>query len=98
MVPFFGANVYDDPAIDSRSSAIDFIKQAKSPTLLVVGDRDGECPAPQSLESWHALREQGVKTQLVVYPNVGHRFTDPAHQRDVLERALAWFQTEMPSQ
>jgi dipeptidyl aminopeptidase/acylaminoacyl peptidase len=97
MVPFFGATVYDDPAIYAKSSAIDFIKKVKTPTLVVVGDRDGECPAPQSFEFWHALKAEDVKTELVVYPNEGHRFVNPAHQSDVLRRALDWFETEMPA-
>jgi len=97
MVPFFGKTVYDDPAVYAKSSAIDYIKNVKTPTLVVVGDRDGECPAPQSFEFWHALRAEGVKTQLVVYPHEGHAFRDPAHRRDVLERALNWFETEMPA-
>lgn len=98
MTPFFGKTVYDDPAVYAKSSAIDYIKQVKTPTLVVVGDRDGECPAPQSFEFWHALKAEGVKTQLVVYPNEGHGFRDPGHRRDVLERALNWFNTEMPAQ
>jgi len=97
MVPFFGKAVYDDAAVYAKSSAIEYIKKVKTPTLVVVGDRDGECPAPQSFEFWHALRAEGVKTQLVVYPNEGHGFRDPAHRRDVLERALNWFETEMPA-
>jgi len=97
MIPFFGASVYDDPAVYAKSSAIDFIKKGKTPTLVVVGDRDGECPAPQSFEFWHALRAEGVKTQLVVYPNEGHAFRSPDHRRDVLERALNWFETQMPA-
>jgi dipeptidyl aminopeptidase/acylaminoacyl peptidase len=97
MVPFFGKTVYDDAAIYAKSSAIDYIGKVKTPTLVVVGDRDGECPAPQSFEFWHALRAEGVKTQLVVYPNEGHAFRDPAHRLDVLERALNWFETEMPA-
>jgi dipeptidyl aminopeptidase/acylaminoacyl peptidase len=96
MVPFFGKTVYDDPAVYAKSSAIEYMHKVKTPTLIVVGDRDGECPAPQSFEFWHALRAEGVKTQLVVYPNEGHGFRDPEHRRDVLERALAWFETEMP--
>jgi dipeptidyl aminopeptidase/acylaminoacyl peptidase len=96
MVPFFGATVYDDPAVYAKSSPITFIKRVKTPTLMVVGDRDGECPAPQSFEFWHALRDEGVKTQLVLYPNEGHRFVSPDHQRDVLKRALDWFEAEMP--
>jgi dipeptidyl aminopeptidase/acylaminoacyl peptidase len=97
MIPFFGASVYDDPQVYAKSSAINFIKQAKSPTLIVVGDRDAECPAPQSFEYWHALRAQGVPTSLVVYPNEGHHFVDAEHQRDVLQRALLWFEKYLPA-
>ena len=96
MIPYFGASVYDDPAVYARSSAINFIKQAKTPTLIVVGDRDGECPAPQSFEFWHALRDMHVPTQLVVYPNEGHGFTDPSHRRDVIVRAADWFARYLP--
>ncbi len=96
MIPFFGATVYDDPAVYAKSSAINFIKRVKTPTLVVVGDRDGECPAPQSFEFWHALRDQKVPTKLVVYPNEGHGFVNPEHRRDVLERSLAWFELYMP--
>ena len=91
MLPFFGASVYDDPAVYAKSSAITFIHKIKTPTLVVVGDRDGECPAPQSFEFWHALKAEGVPTELVVYPDEGHGFRNPEHRVDVLERALNWF-------
>ncbi len=96
MIPFFGASVYDDPAVYAKMSAINYIKNVKTPTLVVVGDRDGECPAPQSFEFWHALRDLGDPTELVVYPNEGHGFVNPEHRRDVLERALGWFEEYMP--
>jgi dipeptidyl aminopeptidase/acylaminoacyl peptidase len=91
MTPYFGSSVYDDPAVYAKSSAINYIKQVKTPTLVVVGDRDGECPAPQSFEFWHALKDEHVPTQLVIYPNEGHGFVDPAHRRDVMYRAVDWF-------
>ncbi|MGO9438837.1 MAG: prolyl oligopeptidase family serine peptidase [Terracidiphilus sp.] len=97
MIPYFGASVYDDPAVYAKSSAIDFIKQAHTPVLVVVGDRDGECPAPQSYEFWHALRDEHVPTQLVVYPHEGHGFVDPEHRRDVMERTVEWFARYMPA-
>jgi len=97
LTPYFGASVYDDPAVYAKSSAITFIKQAHTPTLAVVGDRDGECPAPQSFEFWHALRDQHVPAQLVVYPNEGHGFVDPVHRRDVMERAADWFGRYLPA-
>jgi len=98
MIPYFGASVYNDPAVYAKSSAINYIQQVKTPVLVVVGDRDGECPAPQSFEFWHALKAQGVPTQLVVYPNEGHGFRDPEHRRDVLERAAEWFGKYMPGE
>jgi dipeptidyl aminopeptidase/acylaminoacyl peptidase len=91
MIPYFGASVYDDPAVYAKMSAIDFIKSAKTPTLVVVGDRDGECPAPQSYEFWRGLKAVGVKTEMVVYRNEGHAFHNPAHQKDVLLRMIQWF-------
>lgn len=97
MIPFFGASVYDDPAIYAKSSAITYIKNVTTPTLVIVGDRDGECPAPQSFEFWHALRDLGVKTQLVIYPNEGHGFRDPEHIRDRNERTAKWFADNMPA-
>jgi dipeptidyl aminopeptidase/acylaminoacyl peptidase len=96
MIPYFGASVYDDPAVYAKSSAINSIKDAKTPMLIVVGDRDGECPAPQSFEMWHALRAEHVPTELVVYADEGHGFAKPADRINVLERALAWFDTYMP--
>jgi len=91
MIPFFGATVYDDPEVYKKSSPITFIKNVKTPTLVVVGERDGECPAPQSYEFWHALKTAGVKTSLVVYPGEGHHFNDREHMRDLMKRTLAWF-------
>jgi dipeptidyl aminopeptidase/acylaminoacyl peptidase len=91
MIPYFGKSVYEDPAVYAKSSPITFIKNVKTPTLVVVGDRDAECPTPQSFEFWHALRDLGVKTEMVVYPNEGHRLHTPAHQRDVLVRMIEWF-------
>ncbi len=96
MIPFFGASVYDDPAVYAKSSAINFIKRVHTPTLLAVGDRDGECPAPQSFEFWHALRDLGVPTELVVYPNEGHGLADLDHRRDVELRTMEWFARYMP--
>ncbi len=96
MIPYFGASVYDDPAVYAKSSAITFVKQAQTPTLLVVGDRDGECPAPQSFEFWHALRDLHIPAQLVVYSDEGHGFSNPADRRDTLQRAVDWFAKYMP--
>lgn len=95
MIPFFGKSVYDDPEVYAKSSPINFIKNARTPTLILVGDSDGEVPAPQSYEFWHALKTLGVETQFVVYEHEGHMFVKPQHRRDVVERTLAWFDAHL---
>jgi dipeptidyl aminopeptidase/acylaminoacyl peptidase len=89
MIPFFGKSFYDDPEVYARSAPLTFIKNVKTPTLILVGDSDGECPTPQSYEFWHALRTLGVETELVVYEHEGHLFVKPEHLRDRSQRVIA---------
>jgi dipeptidyl aminopeptidase/acylaminoacyl peptidase len=91
MIPFFGASVYDDPAVYAKSDPMHFVKAVKTPTLILVGDRDGEVPMEQSVEWWHALKTLKVPTRLVVYPNEGHLFVKPADSHDYNLRTLEWF-------
>jgi dipeptidyl aminopeptidase/acylaminoacyl peptidase len=91
MIPFFGSSVYDNPAVYEKSSPIHFIKNVKTPTLVIVGERDAECPASQSYEFWHALKTLGVPTQLIIYSGEGHLFLDPKHQANRLEQTAGWF-------
>ena len=92
MIPFFGASVYEDPAVYAKSDPMHFVKAVKTPTLILVGDRDGEVPMEQSVEWWHALTTLHVPTKLVVYPDEGHAFVKPADARDYSLRTLEWFE------
>jgi dipeptidyl aminopeptidase/acylaminoacyl peptidase len=91
MIPYFGASVYDDPAIYERSSPIAYIKRVRTPTLSVVGERDIECPPPQTQEFWHALNALGLPAQAVIYPGEGHHMRDPKHIDDFETRLVGWF-------
>jgi dipeptidyl aminopeptidase/acylaminoacyl peptidase len=91
MLPFFGASVYDDELVYRKSSPIAFIRNAKTPTLVLHGDRDSEVPTPQGYEFWHALKTLGVPTELVIYTDEGHAIRKLEHQRDILRRSVAWF-------
>lgn len=95
MIPYFGKSVYDDPAMYARSSPITYIRNVETPSLVLVGDSDEECPAPQSYEFWHALKTRGVKTRLVIYPGEGHRFHKLEDQKDVLARTVDWFRENL---
>jgi dipeptidyl aminopeptidase/acylaminoacyl peptidase len=91
MLPYFGASAYEDPAVYARSSPINYILNVRTPTFAYVGERDIECPAPQTQEFWHALKTLGVPTSIMIYPGEGHGLREPAHIADAAERTLAWF-------
>jgi dipeptidyl aminopeptidase/acylaminoacyl peptidase len=91
MIPYFGASTYDDPFIYARSSAINFIRQARTPTFSYVGAADIECPAAQTLEFGHALKTLGIPSATMIYPDEGHAIHDPAHLADLNKRTLEWF-------
>jgi dipeptidyl aminopeptidase/acylaminoacyl peptidase len=91
MVPFFGGTAYDNPAVYDRLSPIRYVKQAKTPTFVYVGELDVECPAPQSIEFWHGLKAMGTPVSLVIYAGEGHHLQKPQNQQDVEARTLAWF-------
>jgi dipeptidyl aminopeptidase/acylaminoacyl peptidase len=91
MIPFFGKSAYDDPEPYVKASAITYIKKARTPTFIYVGERDIEVPPTQSIEYWHALKELGVPTSLVIYPDEGHGIRGAEHAADVQRRTVAWF-------
>lgn len=91
MVPFFGSTAYDDPSVYDRLSPIRYIKAAKTPTFIYVGERDVETPAAQSLEFWHGLDAMGVPNSLVIYEGEGHGIRKPEHNIDLEQRIVGWF-------
>ena len=91
MIPYFGASAYDDSSIYDQLSPIRFIKAARTPIFLYVGERDVECPADQTREYWHGLRSVGVPTSLVIYADEGHHLVKPENVADLNRRLVDWF-------
>ncbi len=95
LVPFFGATIEEDPWIYARSSPINFITHAKTPTLVLQGERDSEVPAPQGYEFWKALRRLGVPSELYIFADQGHRLS-PQGERERYDQTLGWFRRWLP--
>ncbi len=63
----------------------------KTPTLFLAGEKDFNVPAVGSEQMYQALRSIGIATELIIYPGQFHGITNPAYQKDRLERYNAWF-------
>lgn len=53
-------------------SPSNFVKNFKTPMLVIGGERDYRVPYTQSLQLFTALQKQGVPSRLVIYTNAGH--------------------------
>jgi len=75
----------------NNHSPMNFIGACKTPVLILHPKDDKRVPFGQGLQFYNGLKELGLETQMVAYPREGHGLVEFAHQRDVLERVLAWF-------
>jgi dipeptidyl aminopeptidase/acylaminoacyl peptidase len=73
------------------SSPVTFIKNARTPTLILQGEADPVDPVGQSQQLYRPLKRYGVPTQMVIYLREGHSIQEHKHQLDVLERMVDWF-------
>ncbi len=87
---FFGLP-YEHPENFAHSSPQTFIKNARTPTLILQGENDTTDPMGQSQALYRALKRYGVKAELVLYPREPHGFREEKHRVDMLTRMVAWF-------
>jgi len=72
-------------------SPFDHIQNVTTPTLFACGEKDWNVPLQNSEQMYQALRRRGITTRLVVYPGEHHGGWTMPHQKDFLERRLAWY-------
>ena len=88
---YFGAEPWNDPAQYAARSAMTFIKQARTPTLIQHGQADQRVPIGQSQELYLGLKKNNVPVELVFYPREPHGLQEPRHQLDKVSREYTWF-------
>jgi dipeptidyl aminopeptidase/acylaminoacyl peptidase len=62
-----------------------------TPTLFYGGREDWNVPILNAELFYQSLRQKGVDTELVVYPDTHHGNWDSRFEKDVLQRIVSWF-------
>jgi dipeptidyl aminopeptidase/acylaminoacyl peptidase len=86
---------WEHPDVFARNSPSTFIRNARTPTLIVHGDADRSNPLGQSQALYRALTHLGVESELVVYPGEPHGPRQAKHQIDIMERMLRWYDAHL---
>jgi len=78
-------------------SPVMFASKVRTPTLLTAGLQDRCTPPGQAVEFYRALQEQGVESEVVIYPQEGHGVRQMPAVFDFCARTVGWFERFMPA-
>ncbi|MEZ4414680.1 MAG: S9 family peptidase [Gemmatimonadota bacterium] len=82
--------MYDDFEPYWEQSPIQYIRNAKTPTMVHVVEGDPRVPSPQSVELHMALKKLGVPTELFMYPGRSHGIPDARNRLVKSVSEMAW--------
>ncbi len=80
-----GEDPYADMAKFDRYAPIRYIKNWKTPTLIIHGELDYRCPINEGLNLFEALQYHGVPSELLVFPDENHWIQKPRN-------IVAWYE------
>jgi dipeptidyl aminopeptidase/acylaminoacyl peptidase len=87
---YFGGEAWDVFEAFRQHSPMAFVKNVRTPTLILHGEADVRVPTSQGYELYNALKRQGVTTKMVVYPRTPHGPREPKFILDIAQRHLDW--------
>ena len=88
---YFGDTAFNNVDEYRKASAMTFIKQANTPTLIMHVEQDQRVPKSQAQELYIGLKKNDVPVQMVWYPREPHGLREPRHQLDKMRREFAFF-------
>jgi dipeptidyl aminopeptidase/acylaminoacyl peptidase len=90
-----GGTYYDKPAQYEKFNPVHFVKNWKTPMLVIQGDLDFRIPTSQALGTFSALQRRGVESKLVVFPDENHWVLKPANSVQWHNTVNAWLEQHL---
>ncbi len=90
----FGGDLFQNYDFYWDSSPLKYVKNVKTPTLILHSEMDFRVPIEQGEQWFRALKHYGVPTEMVIFPRENHNLTrtgEPKHLVESLNWQLYWF-------
>ena len=88
---YFNGPPYDNFEHYWNISPLKYIKNAKTPTMIMHGQADYRVPIAQAYELYRGLLENNVPVEFVIFPREGHGIGEPRHHLDQYRRYVYFF-------
>ena len=85
-----GGTPWDNPAGYAKHNPVDFVKNWKTPTLVVHGGKDFRVVETEGLSTFTALQRRGVPSKLLHFPDENHWILKPANSVLWHDTVLGW--------
>ena len=85
-----GGTPWDNPQGFAKHNPIDFVKNWKTPTLVIHGQKDYRVVYSQGLGTFTALQRKGIPSKLLFFPDENHWVLKPANSIQWHETVLGW--------
>ena len=89
-----GKDPWDDLELCMEKSPITYVKNVKTPLLIIHSEADYRCPMEQDEQLFIALKKLGKTTEFVRFPDEPHglsRTGKPKHRVERLQHIVRWF-------
>ncbi|MBM4069783.1 MAG: S9 family peptidase [Planctomycetes bacterium] len=87
-----GAFPWTDISRIDKVSPQRYSKNMKTPTLILHGEKDFRVPVAHGLEYYNTLRQKGVPTRLVYFPDENHWILKPQNSRLWHREVFGWLE------
>jgi dipeptidyl aminopeptidase/acylaminoacyl peptidase len=86
----FKGTPWTNPAMYARWSPSKFVKNFKTPILIIHGELDYRVPFGEGLQLFTAAQRMGVDSKLLVFPDEGHWVLKPQNSQLWHHTVLDW--------
>jgi dipeptidyl aminopeptidase/acylaminoacyl peptidase len=81
-----GGPYYDNAETHERFNPANFVKNWRTPMLVIHGEQDFRVPDTQGISTFTALQRRGIESKLVYFPDENHWVLKPAN-------SILWYTT-----
>jgi len=89
----FGGPYFDNPEMHERFNPANYVKEWRTPMLVVHGEKDFRVPYTQGIGTFTALQRRGIESRFVEFPDEGHWILKPANSNYWYATVLDWLES-----
>ncbi|MEM8977446.1 MAG: S9 family peptidase, partial [Pseudomonadota bacterium] len=94
----FGGSYSEARETYEKWNPVNFVDNWQTPMLVITGEQDFRVPYTQGIQSFTALQERGIPSQLLVFPDENHWVLGAANSLQWHETVFDWLERHLEDQ